>query len=190
MQFGTSILPQTSPDLRQTSAKNGICLTTIDTQQALRPGMPFLANISPEICQIIAEILHFSDHHRVAKQALRPGVHGGKAGSFRASFEDKPLLSDIIFLRAWIAVDLPRFYNPVTNLLAPAPAKRAGLKPHAAGDQVRSEEIQLDQIRSEMIAGDGCCMVVGDCMHLLVLECWHGPFILCSVLVRVCVCSV
>ena len=60
-------------------------------------------------------------HRRVCVcQALRPGVHGGKAGSFRASFEDKPLLSDIVFLRAWIAVDLPRFYNPVTNLLAPA----------------------------------------------------------------------
>ncbi len=53
------------------------------------------------------------------KQAIRPGVHGGKDGAFRATFEDKPLLSDIVFLRAWIAVDLPRFYNPVTNLLAP-----------------------------------------------------------------------
>jgi hypothetical protein len=30
--------------------------------------------------------------------------------------------SDIVFLRAWVSVDLPRFYNPVTNLLAPAPA--------------------------------------------------------------------
>ena len=29
-------------------------------------------------------------------------------------------MSDIVFLRAWIAVDLPKFYNPVTNLLAPA----------------------------------------------------------------------
>ena len=28
-------------------------------------------------------------------------------------------MSDIIFLRAWVAVDLPRFANPVTNLLAP-----------------------------------------------------------------------
>lgn len=52
-------------------------------------------------------------------------MKGGKAGSFRAAFEDKVLLSDLIFLRAWLAVDLPRFYNPVTNLLAPAPARRA-----------------------------------------------------------------
>ncbi|GIL90192.1 hypothetical protein Vretimale_16386 [Volvox reticuliferus] len=53
------------------------------------------------------------------KKAIRPGVAGAKDGSFRATFEDKPLLSDIIFLRAWVALDLPRFYNPVTNLLAP-----------------------------------------------------------------------
>ena len=27
-----------------------------------------------------------------------------------------------VFLRAWVAVDLPKLYNPVTNLLGPAPA--------------------------------------------------------------------
>lgn len=46
-------------------------------------------------------------------------MQGAKDGAFRATFEDKPLMSDIIFLRAWVAVDLPRFANPVTNLLAP-----------------------------------------------------------------------
>ena len=56
-------------------------------------------------------------------------MHGSKDGSFRATFEDKPLLSDIVFLRAWVAVDLPRFYNPVTNLLAPAPAVVRAPKP-------------------------------------------------------------
>ena len=62
-------------------------------------------------------------------QAIRPGVHKAKDGSFRATFEDKPLLSDIVFLRAWVAVDLPRFYNPVTNLLAPAPRSHRAPKP-------------------------------------------------------------
>lgn len=52
-------------------------------------------------------------------QALRPGTKGCKDGSFRATFEDKPLMSDIIFLRAWVQVELPRLYNPVTNALAP-----------------------------------------------------------------------
>jgi ribosome biogenesis protein BMS1 len=56
-------------------------------------------------------------------------VHGGKDGSFRATFEDKPLLSDIVFLRAWVAVELPRFYNPVTNLLAPPPVVSRAPKP-------------------------------------------------------------
>ena len=55
------------------------------------------------------------------KKALHPGKQDGKAGTFRASFEDKILMSDIVFLRAWVAVDLPRFYNPVTNLLSTPP---------------------------------------------------------------------
>ncbi|MCJ1444085.1 MAG: Glycoside hydrolase 2 (Mannanase, beta-galactosidase) [Stictis urceolatum] len=38
-------------------------------------------------------------------------------GHFRATFEDKILMSDIVFLRAWFSVKPHRFYNPVTNLL-------------------------------------------------------------------------
>lgn len=38
-------------------------------------------------------------------------------GHYRATFEDKVLMSDIVFLRTWYPVKLRKFYNPVTNLL-------------------------------------------------------------------------
>jgi ribosome biogenesis protein BMS1 len=48
------------------------------------------------------------------KKALREG----QPGTFRATFEDKILLSDIVFCRTWMPVDIKKYYNPVTNHLS------------------------------------------------------------------------
>uniref|UniRef100_A0A8C5R1C7 BMS1 ribosome biosis factor n=1 Tax=Leptobrachium leishanense TaxID=445787 RepID=A0A8C5R1C7_9ANUR len=52
------------------------------------------------------------------KKALRT-----PEGAFRATFEDKLLMSDIVFLRTWFPVTVPTFYNPVTSLLKPVGEK-------------------------------------------------------------------
>ncbi|XP_014209077.1 ribosome biogenesis protein BMS1 homolog [Copidosoma floridanum] len=46
-------------------------------------------------------------------------------GAFRATFEDKIQLSDIVFCRTWYPVEIPRFYNPVTSLLLPLNQKNS-----------------------------------------------------------------
>lgn len=38
------------------------------------------------------------------------------------SFQCNQFVCSQVFLRAWVAVDLPKLYNPVTNLLGPAAA--------------------------------------------------------------------
>ena len=50
---------------------------------------------------------------------IKKALHASSvpAGSVRATFEDKILASDTIFLRSWFAVSIPKFYTPITNLL-------------------------------------------------------------------------
>lgn len=57
------------------------------------------------------------------KKALR-----APPGAFRATFEDRLLKSDIVFLRSWFTVDIPKFYNPVTSLLLSEKGNWQGMK--------------------------------------------------------------
>ena len=49
-------------------------------------------------------------------------------GYFRAAFEDKILMSDIVILRSWYPVHVKRFYNPVTSLLLKNKTEWKGLR--------------------------------------------------------------
>ncbi|OBZ71078.1 Ribosome biogenesis protein bms1 [Grifola frondosa] len=58
-------------------------------------------------------------------------------GAFRAAFEDKVLMSDIIFLRAWYSIQPRKFYNPVTSLLLSQKGQWIGMR---LTGQVRKEQ--------------------------------------------------
>ncbi|KAI0770463.1 DUF663-domain-containing protein [Fomes fomentarius] len=58
-------------------------------------------------------------------------------GAFRAAFEDKILMSDIVFLRAWYSIQPRKFYNPVTSLLLSDKEHWQGMR---LTGQVRREE--------------------------------------------------
>jgi ribosome biogenesis protein BMS1 len=67
-------------------------------------------------------------------------------GNFRATFEDKILMSDICFLRAWYPIKPRRFYTTVTNLLAPPSAADK-----AAGESTSWTGMRLTgQVRHEL----------------------------------------
>uniref|UniRef100_F1KTP3 Ribosome biogenesis protein BMS1 n=1 Tax=Ascaris suum TaxID=6253 RepID=F1KTP3_ASCSU len=57
------------------------------------------------------------------KKALRE-----PPGAFRATFEDKILLRDLVFLRSWVTVPVPRFYTPVSDHLLASDKKWEGMR--------------------------------------------------------------
>ncbi|KAL2914398.1 Glycoside hydrolase 2 (Mannanase, beta-galactosidase), partial [Polyrhizophydium stewartii] len=64
-------------------------------------------------------------------------------GAFRATFEDKVLVSDIVFLRAWYPVKPKKFYNPVTSLLLSNKLAWRGMR--TTGQLRRDEGVRLVQ---------------------------------------------
>lgn len=65
-------------------------------------------------------------------------------GCFRATFEDKIMLSDIVFCRTWYKVDVPRFYNPVTSLLLPPAEKNRWRGMKTTGQLKREKNIRAE----------------------------------------------
>ncbi|CAJ1965988.1 unnamed protein product [Cylindrotheca closterium] len=62
---------------------------------------------------------------------VKKAAREGQPGSFRATFEDKILLSDIVFCRTWMPVQMKEYYNPVTNHLESGDESWHGMKPKA-----------------------------------------------------------
>lgn len=63
-------------------------------------------------------------------------------GGFRATFEDKIQMSDIVFCRTWFKVDVPAFYAPVTNLLLPLNEKSEWRGMKTLGQLKRERDIK------------------------------------------------
>ncbi|XP_061088772.1 ribosome biogenesis protein BMS1 homolog [Conger conger] len=68
------------------------------------------------------------------KKALRT-----PPGAYRATFEDRLLMSDIVFLRSWYPVSVPQLYNPVTSLLRPVGQKDSWVGMRTLG-QIKQEQ--------------------------------------------------
>lgn len=60
-------------------------------------------------------------------------------GAFRATFEDKILMSDIVFMRTWFTINVPKFYTLVKNLLIPHEERLKWIGMRTSG-QIRYEE--------------------------------------------------
>lgn len=63
----------------------------------------------------------------IGNQAKKKGGQT-KEGIARCTFEDKILMSDIVFLRAWTQVEVPQFYNPLTTALQPREKTWKGMR--------------------------------------------------------------
>lgn len=58
-----------------------------------------------------AQIRTVSGIRGQVKKALKEG----QKGSFRATFEDKILMSDIVFCKTWYKMPLQKFNNPIVD---------------------------------------------------------------------------
>lgn len=68
---------------------------------------------------------------------IKKVLNDNDKGSFRASFEDKILMSDIVVCRLWVPVEMKKFYNPVLSLLTSDPIAWKGMRTLS---EIRKEE--------------------------------------------------
>uniref|UniRef100_A0A8D0H515 BMS1 ribosome biosis factor n=1 Tax=Sphenodon punctatus TaxID=8508 RepID=A0A8D0H515_SPHPU len=71
-------------------------------------------------------------------------------GAFRATFEDKLLMSDIVFMRTWYPVSIPTFYNPVTSMLKPVGEKDTWTGMKTTGQLRHERGIRLKQNKDSL----------------------------------------
>lgn len=66
-------------------------------------------------------------------------------GAFRATFEDKILLSDLVFCRTWFPLSCPKLYNPVQSLLLSKDQKQSWKGMRTVGQMRKDMNIKLEQ---------------------------------------------
>ncbi|CAI4225165.1 unnamed protein product [Auanema sp. JU1783] len=59
---------------------------------------------------------------------IKKAMKNGNKGTFRATFEDRILMKDIVFLRSWVTVPIPRFYTPIIDHLLEAGEPWVGMR--------------------------------------------------------------
>lgn len=84
------------------------------------------------------------------------GVIGGQKvgklppGTFRATFEDKILMSDIVICRMWVNVEPKKFYNPVLSMLSKGDGQQQLLLMRSTA-QIRKDEKIAQQFNKDSI---------------------------------------
>jgi ribosome biogenesis protein BMS1 len=79
---------------------------------------------------------------------IKKALRDGEPGTFRATFEDKILMSDIISCRLWVPVELRKYYNPVTSLLKTSEGDWQGMRTIS---QIRKEDLVPIEVNKDSL---------------------------------------